>query len=98
MAKETPSCALATSPERLPIRILTSAVHRIGHVFLEDLLAIICASVTKTLTLTHSEKSIQQMLVAWPYRRERRGHDPREKESVKAGVGCAVGKVCTYTL
>ena len=46
---------------------------------------------------THNEV-IQQSLVAWPYRRQRRGHDPREKKSVKAGVACAVGKVCTCTL
>ena len=31
---------------------------------------------TMTITMTHSKKSIQQSLVAWPYRRERRGHDP----------------------
>ena len=46
------------------------------------------ARLTMTMTMTHSEKSNQQSLVAWPYRRERRGHDP----------ACAVGKVCTYTL
>ena len=46
-----------------------------------------------TITMAHSKKSIQQSFVAWPDRRERRGHDPVKKESVKAGVACAVGKV-----
>ena len=32
-----------------------------------------------TMTMTHSEKSIQQPLVAWPYRRDRRGHDSAKK-------------------
>ena len=34
-----------------------------------------------TMTMTHSEKSIQQTSVAWPYRRERRGRDPAKKKS-----------------
>ena len=50
-----------------------------------------------TMTMTHSEKSVQQSLEAWPYRHERRGHDPTKK-SVRAEVACTVGKVCTYTL
>ena len=33
--------------------------------------------------MTHSKKSIQQSLVAWPYRRERRGHDPAKKSLLK---------------
>ena len=48
--------------------------------------------------MTHSEKSVQQSLEAWPYRRERRGHDSAKKKSVNADVACSVGKVCTYTL
>ena len=28
---------------------------------------------TMTMTMTHSKKSIQQSLVAWTYKRERRG-------------------------
>ena len=32
-----------------------------------------------TMTMTHSEKSVHQPLEAWPYRRERRGHDPAKK-------------------
>ena len=35
------------------------------------------------MTMTHSQKSVQQMLVAWPYRRERRGHDPAKNSLVK---------------
>ena len=31
------------------------------------------------MTVTHSEKSVQQTFVAWPYRRERRGHDFAKK-------------------
>ena len=50
-----------------------------------------------TMTMTHSEKSVEQSLEAWPYRRERRVDDPAKK-SVKADVACSVGKVCTYTL
>ena len=34
---------------------------------------------TMTMTMTHSEKSIQQSLEGWPYRDERRGHDPANK-------------------
>ena len=52
------------------------------------------------MTMTHSKQSIQQSIVAWPYkrdRRERRGHD-RAKKSVHAGAACSVGKVCTDTL
>ena len=36
-------------------------------------------TLTLTLSLTHSEKSIQQVLVVWPYRRERKVHDPIDK-------------------
>ena len=36
-----------------------------------------------TVTVTHSKKSIQQSLVAWPYRCERRGHDPAKKSLLK---------------
>ena len=51
-----------------------------------------------TLTLTHSEKSVQQSSEAWRYRHERRGHDPTKKKSVRTDVACSVGKVCTHTL
>ena len=54
-------------------------------------------TMTITMTMTHSEKSVQQSLESWPYKRERRGHDPAKK-SFKADVACSVGKVCTYTL
>ena len=45
----------------------------------------------------HSKKSVQQSLEAWPYRRECSGHNSAKKESVRAGVAFAVGKVCTCT-
>ena len=35
--------------------------------------------VAMTMTMTHSEKSVQQLLEAWPYRHERRGHNPAKK-------------------
>ena len=47
---------------------------------------------------TDNDNDIQQSSEAWPYRRECRGHDPAKKESVRAGVACTVGKVCTCTL
>ena len=47
-----------------------------------------------TMTMTHSDKSVQQSLEAWPYKRERRGHDPAKKKSVETDVACSVGKVC----
>merc|ERR1712136_24224 len=34
------------------------------------------------MTMTHSEKSNNCQMKAWPYRPECRGHDPHEKESV----------------
>ena len=43
----------------------------------------ISACVTMTMTMTHSEKPVQQSLEAWPYRRERRGHDPAKKSLLK---------------
>ena len=51
-----------------------------------------------TMTMTHSEKSVQQLLEAWSYRHERRSHDPEKKKFVTTDVACSVGKVCTYTL
>ena len=36
-------------------------------------------NVAMTMTMTHSEKSIQQTLVAWRNKRERRSHDPAKK-------------------
>ena len=39
-------------------------------------IAVLTTPMTMTMTMTHSKKFIQQSLVAWPYRRERRGHDP----------------------
>ena len=53
---------------------------------------------TMTMTMTHSKRSIRQSLVAWPHRRERRGHDPvitvcstsdhKEKHMGKRNTGC----------
>ena len=40
-------------------------------------------TMTTTMTMTHSEKSIKLSLVAWPYRQERRGHDPTKKSLLK---------------
>ena len=54
-------------------------------------------TMTMPMTMTHSEKSVQQSLEAWPYRHKRRGRDPAKK-SVTIDVACSVGKVCTYTL
>ena len=48
-----------------------------------------------TMTMTHSEKSVQQPSEAWPYRHERRRHDTTKKKSVTSDVACSVGKVCT---
>ena len=36
-------------------------------------------TMTMSMTMTHSEKSAQQSLEAWPHRQERRGHDPVKK-------------------
>ena len=44
-----------------------------------------------------NDNAVQQSLEAWPYKHERRDHDPADK-SVTTDVACSVGKVCTYTL
>ena len=36
-------------------------------------------NVCMTMTMTHSEKSVQQLSEAWPYRHERRVMTPRKK-------------------
>ena len=36
-----------------------------------------------TMTMTHSEKSSQCLSAAWPYRRERRGHDTTKESLLK---------------
>ena len=46
----------------------------------------------ETMTMT-----LKLSLEAWPYKRECRGHNPRNKESVRADVTCAVGKGYTCT-
>ena len=38
-----------------------------------------CNRPSMTMTMTHSHKSVQQLLEAWPYRLEWRGHDPAKK-------------------
>ena len=44
----------------------------------------------------HSKKSVQQSLEAWPWGVSV-GVITREKESVRTGAACSVGKVCTCT-
>ena len=34
-----------------------------------------------TMTMKHSEKPDIRQMKAWPYRQERRGHDPAKKEN-----------------
>ena len=46
-----------------------------------------CARRTKTMTMTHSEKSDIRKMKAWPYRQE-----------YCAGEACSFGKVCTNPL
>ena len=36
-----------------------------------------------TMTMTHSEKSVEQPSEAWPYKRELKGHDPAKKSLLK---------------
>ena len=50
---------------------------------------------TLTMTMTHLKKSIQQLLVAWPNRRERRGHDPAKKCLLKLVWVALLMTVCS---
>ena len=45
-----------------------------------------------TMTMTHSEKSGQQLLEAWPQRLESSGHDPAKKNLLHwCGLLCCQG-------
>ena len=54
-----------------------------------------CCPATMTMTMTHSEKSNQQSLEAWPYRRERRGHDPAKKSLLQLMWIALLARFCT---
>ena len=47
------------------------------------LIPFLCVGETMTMTMAHSEKSIQHLSVAWPYRHEWKGRDPTKKSLLK---------------
>ena len=80
----------------LPLVLLGLHCNRGTHLYIRTT-ALPPLAECRMMMITLKKKSVQRSLEAWPYRRERRGHNPTKK-SVTTEVACSVGKLHVHTV